>query len=268
MSTNPEGRYLLQSTSEGFQNKVKDVFANLDSIADKTEKKKAEENNKKTNDEKKREKPRHYQHPNSRERSRSPPSRSKTLQDEFKGRESIFRTPNESGWPPSRSDQDRQRRPHRDRDQHRRRLPPKVPDHVINPNKYTKYDLSDVSKDQLSDRSNTRAAFDFLRNLKDKKSDAEEDNIADRKAHQEMVQDGKISFKKPMKKRNEEMAGASSSANVVHDGVKRVMPECVVGQKKPKSSDDNSIKKSKISTKNKQKSISLSHLDDEEEDDD
>jgi len=65
MSTNPEGRYQLQSTSEGFQNKVKDVFANLDSIADKTEKKKAEENNKKTNDEKKREKPRHYQHPNS-----------------------------------------------------------------------------------------------------------------------------------------------------------------------------------------------------------
>ena len=64
------------------------------------------------------------------------------------------------------------------------------------------------------------------------------------------------------------MAGASSSANVVHDGVKRVMPECVVGQKKPKSSDDNSIRKSKISTKNKQKSISLSHLDDEEEDDD
>ena len=84
MSTNPEGRYLLQSTSEGFQNKVKDVFANLDSIADKTEKKKAEENNKKTDDEKKREKPRHYQHPNSRERSRSPPSCSKTLQDEFK----------------------------------------------------------------------------------------------------------------------------------------------------------------------------------------
>jgi len=53
MSTNPEGRYQLQSTSEGFQNKVKDVFANLDSIADKTEKKKAEENNKKTDDEKK-----------------------------------------------------------------------------------------------------------------------------------------------------------------------------------------------------------------------
>ena len=41
--SNSEGRYQLQSTSEGFQNKVKDVFANLDSIADKTEKKKTEE---------------------------------------------------------------------------------------------------------------------------------------------------------------------------------------------------------------------------------
>ena len=265
--SNSEGRYQLQSTSEGFQNKVKDVFANLDSIADKTEKKKTEEESNKKKDDEKPEKPRHYQHQHddrkSRERSRSPP-RSNKPQDKFKGRESIFRTPNESGWPPSRSDQDRHRRPHRDRDQQRRRLPPKVPDHVINPNKYTKYDLSDVSKEQLSDRSNSRAAFDFLRNLKDHKSDA--DDIADRKEHQEMVQDGKISFKKPIRNRNNEESGASSSsANVVHDGVKRVMPECVVGQKKPKSSDDTTTKKAKISTKNKQKSISLSHLDDEED---
>ena len=257
--SNSEERYQLQSTSEGFQNKVKDVFANLDSIADKTEKKKTEENKKQDD-----KKPRHYQqHDDRRSRERSPP-RSKKQQErhysnEFKGRESIFRTPNESGWPPSRSD-DRRRPP---RHQQQRRLPPKVPDHVINPNKYTKYDLSDVSKDQLSDRSNTRAAFDFLRNLKDQKTNAED--IADRKDHQEMVQDGKISFKKPIKNRNEEMAAASSSANVVHDGVKRVMPECVVGQKKQKSSDD-TTKKSKISTK--KQTISLSHLDDEEDEDD
>ena len=43
----------------------------------------------------------------------------------------------------------------------------------MNPNKYKKYDLSDVSKDQLSDKSNSRAAFDFLRQLKDRKNDDE-----------------------------------------------------------------------------------------------
>ena len=46
----------------------------------------------------------------------------------------------------------------------------------MNPNKYKKYDLSDVSKDQLSDKSNSRAAFDFLRQLKDRKNDDLESN--------------------------------------------------------------------------------------------
>ena len=147
--------YQLQSTSSGFQSRSKDIFANLDSIADNKSK--------------------IANSPKNRSRSRSPPTsrnddrrNEKRYSKEFKGRESIFRTPNESGWPPSRSDF---RSGHKSGRNFRPNSRKFVPDHVKNPGNYTKYDLSDVSRDQMSDRSNTRAAFDFLRELKDRKED-------------------------------------------------------------------------------------------------
>ena len=240
-----EKPYQLQSTSDGFQSRSKDIFANLDSIADTKSKIKRNDND--DYDEKR-------QHQN---RSRSPPSRDeKRYSKEFKGRESIFRTPNESGWPPSRSDD---RRPRSSQNRHRRGGPSKVPDHVINPKKYTKYDLSDVSKEQMTDRSNTRAAFDFLNQLKTRNENEDDEKCQE-------VDEGKISFKKPIKKSN--ISSEASSSNVVKDGVKRVMPECVVGMKrsleKSKTEFSSTSKKSK-SSKNK---IALSHLDDDEEDSD
>ena len=48
----------------------------------------------------------------------------------------------------------------------------KVPDFVKNPNNYTKYSLKDVP--EVSNRSNSAAAFDFLRKLKeDREQEAE-----------------------------------------------------------------------------------------------
>ena len=242
--------YQLQSTSSGFQSRSKDIFANLDSIADNKSK--------------------IANSPKNRSRSRSPPTsrnddrrNEKRYSKEFKGRESIFRTPNESGWPPSRSDfRGDRHKSNRNFKQNSRKF---VPDHVKNPGNYTKYDLSDVSRDQMSDRSNTRAAFDFLRELKDRKEDDEicEDDL------KKMDEGAKISFKKPKKPEKSSNESGSTSSNVVKDGVKRIMPECVVGQK-PKSSalesksNSDSTKKSKKSNK---KQISLAHLDDEEEDD-
>ena len=110
----------------------------------------------------------------------------------------------------------------------------------------------------MTDRSNTRAAFDFLNQLK-KRNDNEDDEKC------QEVDEGKISFKKPIKKSH---SSEASSSNVVKDGVKRVMPECVVGMKrsleKSKTEFSSTSKKSK-SSKNK---IALSHLDDDEEDSD
>merc|ERR1712110_312544 len=168
--------------------------------------------------------------------------------EEFKNCESIFRTPNESGWPPTRSRHDRKRPHHGNRNQHGSR---RTPDHVVNPNKYKKYDLSDVSKDQLSDRSNSRAAFDFLRQLKDRKNSEER----------------KVSFKKPstFKKPSVE---STSKPSAVQDGHKRILPEYEFGQKAKKSvvKSDKTSEKSKI--KSPSKTISLSHLDEEDEDSD
>lgn len=235
-----EKPYQLQSTSDGFQSRSKDIFANLDSIADTKSKIKRNDND--DHDEKRK------------HRSRSPPSRDeKRYSKEFKGRESIFRTPNESGWPPSRSDD---RRPRSSHNRHRRGGPSKVPDHVINPKKYTKYDLSDVSKEQMTDRSNTRAAFDFLNQLK-KRNDNEDDEKC------QEVDEGKISFKKPIKKSH---SSEASSSNVVKDGVKRVMPECVVGMKR--SLEKSKTELSSTSKKSSKNKIALSHLDDDEEDSD
>ena len=44
----------------------------------------------------------------------------------------------------------------------------RVADHVKNPEKYTKYSLEDVP--EVSNKSNSAAAFDFLRKLKEDKN--------------------------------------------------------------------------------------------------
>jgi len=235
--------FKLKSSSEGFDSRSKDIFANIDSLA-------SASNNKQ---EKSKEK-----QPRNRDRSRDEVNnRHKT--EEFKGRESIFRSPNESGWPPARSRHDRKRQYHGNS-----RGPRRTPDHIVNPNKYTKYDLSDVSKDQLSDRSNTRAAFDFLRQLKDRKR--EDDS---KKDNEETDKYRKISFKKPFRKSSmTESTPTSVSGSVVRDGHKRIMPECVVGQKIKNSSVNSADKKTSEKPKNKpSKIISLSHLDDDNDED-
>merc|ERR1712110_1281148 len=161
--------------------------------------------------------------------------------EEFKNCESIFRTPNESGWPPTRSRHDRKRPHHGNRNQ---RGPRRTPDHVVNPNKYKKYDLSDVSKDQLSDRSNSRAAFDFLRQLKDRKNnDGSNENPA------ENSEERRVSFKKPSTFKKPPSVESTSKPSAVQDGHKRILPEYEFGQKAKKSVvklSDKTSEKSKI----------------------
>ena len=68
----------------------------------------------------------------------------------------------------------------------------------------------------MTDRLNTRAAFDFLNQLKTRNENEDDEKCQE-------VDEGKISFKKPIKKSN--ISSEASSSNVVKDGVKRVMPE-------------------------------------------
>jgi hypothetical protein len=93
--------FKLKSSSEGFDTRTKDIFANIDSLASTSKKQKNSEE----------------KQPRKRITAPSPPPEDncrdsdKKRTEEFKNCESIFRTPNESGWPPARSRHDR-KRPH------------------------------------------------------------------------------------------------------------------------------------------------------------
>uniref|UniRef100_A0A336MXT5 U5 small nuclear ribonucleoprotein TSSC4 n=1 Tax=Culicoides sonorensis TaxID=179676 RepID=A0A336MXT5_CULSO len=131
-----------------------------------------------------------------------------------------------------------------------------VPDYKVNPHKWKKYSLEDAD---CSDRTNTAAAFNFLREIEKRKEiDEKEEGSSDSVP-------SKIVFKKSVKlnKVNEESSEESSS---VLRGTKVVMPEYVVGQKRP-SKVERKLKSDRKSEKHKE--LKLNHLmEDEEEEDD
>ena len=124
------------------------------------------------------------------------------------------------------------------RSQSRRGRGGKVPDFVKNPESYTKYSLKDVP--ELSDRSNSAAAFDFLRQLKEKNNE-ESEPAADLSQ--------KIVFKKRVKK----------DVTVKNDET---------GTEESSKSDLKNVKSkgTKSNQKNKSMQMTLSHLDEEEDD--
>lgn len=148
---------------------------------------------------------------------------------EFRGQESIFKRPEAPA--PSR-------------------FMKSIPDFQKHPDKWTKYTLSDVSQDDMSEKSNTAAAMSFLRELKAKK-DAEA-----------MDMDGEtktITFKKPSSyvKSNPESDNEMDLQSTSFKSSKVVMPEYVVGEKKkPKKS----AKPKSIDKGDKLKEIKLGHL--------
>merc|ERR1712012_247272 len=115
----------------------------------------------------------------------------------------------------------------------------RVPDFVKNPEKYTKYSLKDVP--EVSNKSNSAAAFDFLRKLK-------EDKDGDAEPAADLNQ--KIVFKKREKK-------VVTEKDKSEEETKPVRSEAS-GSDKPKLKTKDS--KSKIKSK-----PMLSHLDEDEE---
>ena len=116
----------------------------------------------------------------------------------------------------------------------------KVPDFVKNPENYTKYSLKDVP--EVSDRSNSAAAFDFLRKLKDGKQE-------DSEPPADLSQ--KIVFKKREKKNSKNSRDETESCGDV---------------KSAKSESTSSMTKSKPKDKKKKSNqLMLSHLDEEED---
>uniref|UniRef100_A0A336KI77 U5 small nuclear ribonucleoprotein TSSC4 n=1 Tax=Culicoides sonorensis TaxID=179676 RepID=A0A336KI77_CULSO len=131
-----------------------------------------------------------------------------------------------------------------------------VPDYKVNPHKWKKYSLEDAD---CSDRTNTAAAFNFLREI-EKRKETDEMVVGSNESVP-----SKIVFKKSVKLNKVNEEGAEESSSVLR-GTKLVMPEYVVGQKRP-SKVERKPKSDRKSEKHKE--LKLNHLmEDEEEEDD
>ncbi|KAK2170033.1 hypothetical protein NP493_1167g00014 [Ridgeia piscesae] len=100
-----------------------------------------------------------------------------------------------------------------------------TPDYRQHPERWTKYDLSDVQADQMSERSNTAAALDFLNTQRKRREESDDVDDADH---------GTIQFKKPTTKAPCQTAGLgkrnAETTDTAFGNSKLVMPEYIVGQ--------------------------------------
>lgn len=103
---------------------------------------------------------------------------------------------------------------------------------------------------------NTTAAFNFLRELEDRRQDEPQDD--------DMGGSSKIVFKKSVRLRpREDELDPQLNAKKIQS-TKIVMPEYVVGEKRSKPKKERRPKDQQSSSKS---SLKLSHLDDDEEED-
>eukprot|EP00092_Neocalanus_flemingeri_P037319 GFUD01040642.1.p1 GENE.GFUD01040642.1~~GFUD01040642.1.p1 ORF type:complete len:217 (+),score=90.86 GFUD01040642.1:69-719(+) len=117
----------------------------------------------------------------------------------------------------------------------------KMPGFKKNPDGYTKYSLADVP--DVSDRSNSSAAFDFLRKIKEGKEDSEPEIPADLSQ--------RVVFKKRVAKDKSEKVTTDKESDDTNN------IEC---------SDKKEEKKKSSKSKNKSNQMTLSHLGEDEED--
>ncbi|CAK9803969.1 hypothetical protein ANTPLA_LOCUS3891 [Anthophora plagiata] len=178
----------------------------------------------------------------------------------FRGKESIFKRP--EGPAP-------------------RAVSRNVPDFHKNPHKWKKYSLDDVSNDDMTEESNTRAALSFLKELKARRlmEKQEESEKLDMEQSGSMEQNQMEVVFKPRKikttsdvifKKPESSTDKISNTPVIidHDdkpifrSSKVIMPEYVVGQKQKKRN-----KKGKHLEKvDRLKQLKLDHLEEADED--
>jgi len=131
------------------------------------------------------------------------------------------------------------------------------PEYEKNPNKWKKYSLDDVS--DTSDRMNTSAAFSFLKEIEDRRQDESHMDEDDADGSSQ-----KIVFKKSikLKPKSDEIDPQLNAKKI--QGLKIIMPEYVVGERKQKPKKDRKPKDQSTSKGN----LRLSHLNNEDDDDD
>ncbi|XP_055629102.1 protein TSSC4 [Toxorhynchites rutilus septentrionalis] len=143
----------------------------------------------------------------------------------------------------------------------------RLPDFQRNPHRWTKHSLEDVD---ISDRSNTAAAFSFLREIEARKQDEEAKNEQDDSAGGAVQFRGRIKFNRSIKLKSklegENEAEPGEEDKPVVKGAKVLMPEYVIGQKvkKVKTVRDKTAPHSKPERTMEMK---LGHLNEDDEQD-
>uniref|UniRef100_A0A182PL85 U5 small nuclear ribonucleoprotein TSSC4 n=1 Tax=Anopheles epiroticus TaxID=199890 RepID=A0A182PL85_9DIPT len=185
--------------------------------------------------------------------------------DRYQGRESIFKRPNAPiGQCLKRSN---------------------LPDYKRNPHKWTKYTLEDVD---TSDRSNTAAAFSFLKQMEDQQREAAQvDGPGDGMTRQGASADAQpqraefcksvVRFNRSVRLRGQLEEADEPVEPPVEDrpqfnGRRVLMPEYVVGQKDPKRAKRTPTQRKTAATGGKKAgkgaALQLDHLMEENEDED
>ncbi|XP_013113967.1 uncharacterized protein LOC106091838 [Stomoxys calcitrans] len=134
--------------------------------------------------------------------------------------------------------------------------PRKRPDYQVNPHKWKKYSLEDVD---ISDHTNTSAAFEFLREIESQKDISQPARDIDLNQKIEFKKSSKI--RRNLKSLEEQEQQDAEIDSPKLKGTKLVMPEYVVGSKKPK----NLNAKVKNNRERAAGNLTLSHLQEEEE---
>ncbi|CAH1155329.1 unnamed protein product [Phaedon cochleariae] len=131
-----------------------------------------------------------------------------------------------------------------------------IPDFKKNPHKWTKYSLDDVKDEDISDKTNTKAALSFLKELRDRRST----EIGENNERSMPDSQQKIIFQRHAKIEKKGTESDPEDLKSTFRSSKVVMPEYVVGQKVKKD------RKPKSKTGSRGKELKLVHLFDEAED--
>ncbi|KAM0728472.1 U5 small nuclear ribonucleoprotein TSSC4 [Formica fusca] len=155
-----------------------------------------------------------------------------------------------------------------------------IPDYHRNPHKWVKYSLDDVSSEDMTERSNMQAAMSFLKELKARREN-EEDDECEEKMDIEFESDSQdsvqfkskkrtstsiqIRFRKPQTKDAEENSETTvTDSTLVFKSSKIILPEYVVGQRPKKISKQNRP----VVKVDRSKQLRLDHLQEPDEEED
>lgn len=142
--------------------------------------------------------------------------------------------------------------------------PHRVPDHVLHPQKWTKYSLEEDGSEKMgrmsSNEINKHAALSFLDELKERRKSGGESETFEKKSA-DFVKDSaerKFHFSKPGSIDDIEMETEKTSFGNQKDGV-HMMPEYVVGKAKLPAKSKK-LEPSKLKDSKEKKDVQIEHL--------